>query len=487
MFLRTKIFRQLVLFAFVPSLIIGVAVYYMLFQALDQASAWISVSSPDRTINSLRLAESRLQEQADIRLRDVDFSKPVPDTVLDWWLAIENDRAVSFSVIGEWPGLTDSQFIRLVRDADPGPVREIIGKYLVLGTIIEGDGAHIAGGFVLDRQYLEGFAAATAGLGERRRFGNIFPGLRLFLIVAGAAVLILIIAVAYLLSRRLSRTVTAPLVRLTEATAAAAGGDYSRRIDPGGTEEVRRLTDTFNRMLADLEDSRRRLVDAERVAAWQEFARRMAHELKNPLTPISLSLYRIKKALQESGHYDRFQDSIEAISSQVARLERMAGDYSTLAKLPAPKMKSFDFTRAVSDLVTLYRPQLDAYRFEATLPPRPIAVTGDPDHLNQVIVNLVKNAVEFTPPGGRIVLDVRHDDRRVSFSLANDNADIDGDNLRSAKMPYFTTREGGSGLGLAVSEKIIIDHGGRLSLDVENDMAVARFEIPLRASEGRNA
>jgi signal transduction histidine kinase len=483
MFLRTKIFRQLVLFAFIPSLIIGFAAYYMLFEALDRAGAWISVSSPDRTINSLRLAESRLQDLADIRLRR-DAPESEPDSLLDWWLSVENDHVTAIAITGEWPDLDDSLINRFALDAEVGPVREVIDDYLILGSVVSGNGRKTAGGFILDREYLDGFTAVTGDLSRRRRFSNIFPGLRLFLVVAGLSVLIFIIVVAYLLSRRLSRSVSAPLVELTEATAAASAGDYSQRIAAAGTDEVRRLTDTFNRMLADLEDSRRRLVDAERVAAWQEFARRMAHELKNPLTPISLSLYRIKKALQDSGRYDRFSESIEAISTQVARLERLAEDYSSLAKLPAPKMKSFDFTDAVNNLVTLYRPQLDTYRFEAKIPNRTVMLTADPDHLNQVMVNLIKNAIEFTPPDGRIILSVRRGDRRIIFSLANDSDEVHRKNLDSARLPYFSTREGGSGLGLAVSEKIIVDHGGSLSLEVENDMAVARLDIPVGEPEG---
>lgn len=484
MFLRTKIFRQLVLFALIPSLLIGLAAYYMLFEALDQASAWISLSSPDRTINSLRLVESRLQDQAEFYLRRGD--DPHADSIvsLDWRLVFDGDRVDEYRRGGEWRGLDDSVLIQLIRDSEPGQVREIVNKYLILGSAVDRGGLRIAGGFILDREYLDGFSAAGAGLSERRRFSNIFPGLQLFLIVAGISVMFFIILFAYLLSRRLSRSVTTPLVKLTEVTAAAAGGDYSRRISPGGTDEVQRLTATFNRMLADLDDSRRRLIDAERVAAWQDFARRMAHELKNPLTPISLSLYRVKRALEESGHYDRFGDAIDAISSQVGRLGRLAEDYSTLAKLPAPKRRPFDITAAVNDLVSLYRPQLETFRFEASVPDTPIMVTADPDYLNQVMVNLIKNAIDFTPAGGRIFLDVRRDHRRVMFSLGNDSGGADHENLRSAKMPYFTTREGGSGLGLAISEKIIVDHGGRLSLELDNDMAVARFEIPLEPSEG---
>ncbi len=484
MLLRTKIFRQLVLFALVPSLVIGIVAYYFLFAALDRASAWFSISAPDRTINSLRVAEARLQDEADALLRAGGVAKPLSDSRLDWRLTVREGQVLSCEIRDGWPTLTDSSLSESLKHTAAGPIREVVDGHLLLGWAGDQDGSRIAGGFILDREYLDGFAAATAGLSERRQFQNILPGLILFLVAAGGAVLVIILVVAYLLSRRLSRAITTPLEQLTAATAAVATGDYSQRITSGGTEEIVRLTETFNGMIADLEESRRRLIDSERVAAWQEFARRMAHELKNPLTPISLSLYRVRKALEESGHYERFKDSIEAIASQVSRLERLAGDYSSLAQIPAPKMKACDFAKLVDDLIYLYQPQLDGYGFELRLPSRPIHLMADPDHLNQVMVNLLKNAIEFTTPGGRITLRVDADNRRVVFALANESAEVDEESLRSAKMPYYSTRQGGSGLGLAVSEKIIVDHGGSLTLYRQEGMTVARFEIPVEPPTG---
>ncbi len=480
MYLRTKIFHQLVLFALIPSVVVGVAAYYLLFKSMDRASNWFSVSSPDRTINSLRIAEAELQDQAAAYL-----SRGAADSALfDWWVNVDGDSITEAVIIGQYPGLADSMLADIGNSVDDGPVRAVVQGYLLLGAGMHSGSRRTAGGFVLDREYLDGFRTATAGLSESRRFQNIQPGLVLFLIVTGGVVLAIIIAIAYMLSRRLSRSITTPLEQLTAATAAAAGGDYTGQITARGTEEIVRLAGTFNHMMSDLEDSRRRLIDAERVAAWQDFARRMAHELKNPLTPISLSLYRIKKALQEAGQYQRFEDSIEAISSQVSRLERLATDYSSFAKLPAPKMQACDLGDLARALVKLYAPQLEGYRFEEEIPSGTIRMIADPDHLHQVMVNLMKNAIEFTPSGGRIVLSVTSDARQAIFVISNECEPVGADTVRMAKMPYFSTREGGSGLGLAVSEKIIVDHGGILTLNFADGMALARFEIPLGTNQG---
>ncbi len=479
--LRTRIFRRLVLFALIPSIIITAAAVYFMSEVIDQTSVWLSVSSPDRTINSMRLIETRLQETARQYLQTIDFEiLTQSDSLVDWWVVSRKGQiATSLSVL-VLPPQVDSVF--KAGSYEPGMVHRVIDGYLMVGACLERGDSTIACGYIFEREYLNGFQAASATLKESRRFQNLMPGFILFLVVSGATVLVLIIVIAYFLSRRLSASVTNPLESLTVMTAAVAQGDTPQSISVSGTEEISRLTETFNRMLVDLEESRKRLVAAERVAAWQGFARRMAHELKNPLTPISLSLYRIKKALEESGHLDRFADSIEAISAQVERLERLANDYSSLAKLPEPKIKPFDFMRTINELINLHAAQLDDYSFERQIPDQPLEIEGDPDHLHQVMVNLIKNAMEFTAEGERIIISAGATDQTVWFQIANEGNDISEADLSAAKMPYFSTREGGTGLGLAVSEKIIIDHDGNLTLEKEGRMTVARFEIPRKRS-----
>jgi nitrogen fixation/metabolism regulation signal transduction histidine kinase len=476
--LRTKIFRQMVLFAVIPALIIVSVAYYFLFQALSQSRVWLEVSAPDRTINSLRLIETRLQQAAWNRLLSFESrGLPAADSTLDWLVVTDRGNTAVVELAADLPYAVDS----VLRAGFPRAelIRRVVGDYLILGAAV-GDSARIvAGGYLFGGEYLRGFQAAGAGLSESRRFHNLLPGFTLFLFLAGAAVLALIIIAAGFLSRRLSASVTTPLERLTAVTESVARGQNPEPISVGGTEEITRLAETFNLMIRDLDESRRRLIAAERVAAWQEFASRMAHELKNPLTPISLSLYRIKKSLTESGLFEQYADSLDAISAQVARLERLATEYSSLARLPAPTFRRFDFVRLARDLVSLYAPRLEEFAFETDLPAELITVDGDPDHLHQVMVNLLKNATEFTIPGRKIILSVTSDARMLFFRIVNEGANVDDDAIKSAKLPYFSTREGGVGLGLAISEKIIIDHGGSLTLEREAAMTVARFEIPL--------
>jgi nitrogen fixation/metabolism regulation signal transduction histidine kinase len=477
--LRTKIFRKLVLFALIPSLIVTVVACYFLSEAIDRASAWLSISSPDRTINSLRLAEFRFQETAREFLSGSDFKTfSEIDSLFDWRVVVDGGIITESYCGVDLPPEVDSIFKAGTFDSES--IRTVIENYLILGASVTRQERTVAAGFILDHEYMSGLKAATASLQESRNFQNLLPGFILFLLAAGATVLVMIVIGAYFISRRLSMAVTTPLEQLTTVTAAVARGDTPQSISVTGTEEISRLTETFNRMVEDLEASRKRLIAVERVAAWQEFARRMAHELKNPLTPISLSLYRIQHALEESGHYDKFADSIEAISAQVEHLKRIADDYSSLSRLPGPNMQKIEFTGLVRAVINLHASQLENYALEEEIPVDPISIEADTGHLHQVMVNLLKNGLEFTKPRKRIVISVSADDRSVSFAVANEGENVREADLRSAKMPYFSTRQGGTGLGLAISEKIIIDHGGSLNLGLVKGMTVARFKIPRR-------
>jgi nitrogen fixation/metabolism regulation signal transduction histidine kinase len=477
--LRTGIFRRLVLVALIPAILVAAAAYYFLSKAMEQSGAWIEISSPDRTINSLRLTETRLQETA-LKLLSLSGASANSgiDSLLDWRLTFENGRLTEFFENVDLSHEVDS----LLREGpyESGIVRRVAGGNLIIGACVEQNGQTVVGGFILGREYLSGFEAASATLQESRRYRNLMPGLMLFMLAAGATVLVLIIAGAWVLSRRLSASVTTPLEQLTAVTAAVSRGDTPEAISITGTEEISRLTETFNRMIADLTESRQRLMAAERVAAWQEFARRMAHELKNPLTPISISLYRIKKSLEADGQYDRFAESIEAIAAEVAHLERLATEYASLSKLPEPKIGEFEIIGLVQDILNLYAPQLENFDFEAVLPEEPAVVEADSDHLRQVMVNLIKNAIEFTRPRKKIIISITVGASEVDFMAANESENVSEADLKSARIPYFSTRQGGTGLGLAISEKIIIDHGGSLRLESSGGMTIAGFKIPRR-------
>lgn len=482
--LRRRIFRQFLAVALIPSCIIAVAAWYLLDRGIDQATRQLAPQTPDRTINSLRLSEARLQQAVEAYL--MHAVDPTSDSLLDWQVVIDGGKTISVYSKSSRTFRIDS--VLRAATVHPGPIRHLEQNGLIIGAAVERSGKIVAGGFIFDAEYLSGFDAAASSLSQSRNFQNMMPGFVFFIAAAGAVIVIIVIAAALFFSGRLARSVTMPLERLTDITAAVARGTRPEIESIAGSDEIVRLTDSFQQMMADLDQSRSRLIAAERVAAWQEFARRLAHELKNPLTPIALSLYRIEKRLQESGRFDDFKEPFEAIKAEVEHLQRMAADYSSLAHLPEPKAIFFDFGRVVRDVTALYAAQMEPFQVDIRIAEPSLEISGDPDRLREVMVNIIKNALEFTPVSGRISIAAGREGTAVYFAVTNDNKDgaLSDAALRQATRPYFTTRPGGTGLGLAIAEKIIIDHKGQLMLHADDSRTEVRFEIPATTISGDN-
>lgn len=473
MYLRSKIFRHLILFALIPSLIIIFSGYYLLNLTIQSSDKIVEDLSPDRTINSMRIVESKLQLIASNLLIENNSIEILH--LLDW-MVIDSGQSVVILKSEEFVELPDSiiKFIGLTSEL----VREVGSDYIILGASRENDGITTACGFIMRREYMEGFEAATMSLRESRHYRNIQPGLLQFVIYGGLFVFVIVGGAAYFISRRLSTSITVPLESLVEASRKISTGEMPREIEIHGTEEINNLSRSFRKMISDLDDNRQKLVAAERMAAWQEFARRMAHELKNPLTPISISLYRLKNKLKDKPEFRDYADSLEAISGEISHLERMASDYSSLAKMPEIDFQLTDFGKLCKDVVNLYIGQLESFQFEFNSNAENCLIDGDADRLREVMVNIIKNAIEFCEPNGRIHILFGKSDKQIYFEVVNQAGDIDVQDLKSATMPYFTTRPNGIGLGLTIAEKIIIEHGGRFTIRLVAGQTIARFEIP---------
>ncbi len=216
------------------------------------------------------------------------------------------------------------------------------------------------------------------------------------------------------------------------------------------------------------------LIAAQRKAAWSDIARRIAHEIRNPLTPISLAAERLRRKYLGQIRTDRetFSDCTDTIIRHVGDIGRMVDEFSEFARMPEPEMRVADLRAICRDAVTLLRnarPDLD---FETDLPAEPVEIVCDPDQIARVLTNLVQNAVDAVdgrPPGERLPRG------RIGLALAGEGADAvlevrdNGKGLPDLAVerltePYVTTREGGTGLGLAIVKKVLVDHHGELAL-----------------------
>jgi two-component system, NtrC family, nitrogen regulation sensor histidine kinase NtrY len=264
----------------------------------------------------------------------------------------------------------------------------------------------------------------------------------------------------------LSRRVTRPVEELTGAARKIASGELEAKVSAKASGEIRELVDAFNRMTDDLRSTTEQLVATERVAAWQEVARRLAHEIKNPLTPIQMSLETLIAAhdAQHPEFQRLFKESAGAVLEEVARLRRIVDEFSRFARLPKPQLQPVDLSELASSVLSLYSSPREGVALTHSLEPG-LQVRADRDQLTQVVLNLLKNAEEAISAKGRIQLRTRSVNGAALLEVEDSGPGIKPEQRAKVFEPYFTTKEGGTGLGLAIASRICIEHGGKLEVD----------------------
>ncbi len=287
----------------------------------------------------------------------------------------------------------------------------------------------------------------------------------------------------------LTERIISPLVHLEDATRRVAEGDFGFRILTRPRDELANLVDSFNSMVAELERSRKKLLQAERITAWQEIAQRLAHEIRNPLTPIKLSAQRILKKHSELGAAEQFDkvlfSSTAAIIREVETLEKLLREFSDFAKLPVPQPAPVNLRELLGEVASTYAHMSGTVRIDLEEVPRSVVLSADPGQIRQVFANLFKNAIQAMPSGG--VLAVRADTvKKASTSycriaVSDTGTGIDEKDRERVFDPYFTTKKDGTGLGLAIVQRILFDHKGNVWVESDG-RAGTTFYIDLPAA-----
>jgi two-component system, NtrC family, nitrogen regulation sensor histidine kinase NtrY len=225
------------------------------------------------------------------------------------------------------------------------------------------------------------------------------------------------------------------------------------------------------------------LMKAQKVATWKEVAQRIAHEIKNPLTPIQLSAQRLRKKFDEKApDFDTvFEESTSVIISEVNSLKRMVDEFSKYARMPAPQMARQSLHDVVREVVALYRGAHRDVQFLTELDEALPYLNFDREQINRVFVNLLDNAVQAMEQRGRVWITTKHDARRrrAVVTVADDGPGINPEDQDKLFIPYFTRKRTGTGLGLAIVQRIITDHEGQIRAGRnEPKGAVFTFELP---------
>ena len=319
----------------------------------------------------------------------------------------------------------------------------------------------------LDPELIGGIADVSEALGIYRRMGSLRAQGRYVIVLASIGVVGLLIVLGAGAGVFVTRRITRPISALVEGTQEVARGNLSFRVEAEAKDEIGALIGSFNQMTEDLRSNREKLLQAERMAAWRDVARRIAHEIKNPLTPIELSMVRLGRRLDRSDEaYARlFDECSSAIRRQVESLRDMASEFSEFARMPEPKRTPCDLNGIVEEVLRLQGMEERNIVVHTDLTQALPTVMGDEDQLRRVLMNLMKNAVEAMPEGGTLRVSSASEGDWVRVGISDTGVGMPGETARKMFDPYFTTKRKGTGLGMAIVKGIIEGHGGGIEVE----------------------
>jgi two-component system, NtrC family, nitrogen regulation sensor histidine kinase NtrY len=285
-----------------------------------------------------------------------------------------------------------------------------------------------------------------------------------------------------------STLVTRRIAALVTTARKVSDGHLDARVELRGKDEMVELGDAFNTMLDDLAQTRSQIEYLQRIGMWQDVARRLAHEIKNPLTPIQLAVQQTVSAYKgDDAKFKRLlTDTKEIVEEEIEGLRRLVDTFRTLGQLPKVEKHPIELSELIEEL------KLDptfATRLELHAPAKPVTVRADKLLLKRVLANLVENGIHAgadTPGSGKVAVTWRAEADSVTITVDDSGKGVPDDAREKIFEPYVTTKATGTGLGLAIARKIAIEHGGELALSPERaPTGGARFVItlPLRGPE----
>lgn len=279
----------------------------------------------------------------------------------------------------------------------------------------------------------------------------------------------------------LARRVTVPIQALAAATRRISMGDLEHPVEASADDELGVLVASFNRMTAELKSNREELARTQQLAAWREAAQRIAHEIKNPLTPIQLAaerlLARFRKGDGDLGPV--LEESVDTIRREVTTLKGLVDEFSRYARMPQPQPTEVELAPLIAETLQLYRNVKPGVEVTSAVSAEVGKAWIDAEQIRRAILNLVDNAIEATEAPGSVRVSARRAEGLVLLEIADTGRGIPAEAKEKLFLPYFSTKGRGTGLGLAIVHRIVTDHGGRISaFDNPPQGTVFRIELP---------
>jgi nitrogen fixation/metabolism regulation signal transduction histidine kinase len=292
------------------------------------------------------------------------------------------------------------------------------------------------------------------------------------------------LGIAILLGTLWSSQISKPVERLAIYSRKLAQGEWDEPLNISSVSELQTLVEALDRMRQDLTTYRDKLVTSERHAAWSQMARTVAHEVKNPLTPIAVSIADLKRSYdnQRPDFPEILDQAVRTISDEVDTLKRLLQEFSDFARLPAPAFAPCGLSVLMADLAALYNRDVADGRLRFSPPEREITVSADAGQIRQALINLIKNGLEAVDGAGQVVVMAAAGGDRVELSVSDTGPGLSAEQRTQLFQPGFTTKPHGSGLGLTIVERIVNEHRGAITVDSSTGTGTTfRIRLPLEA------
>ncbi len=347
-------------------------------------------------------------------------------------------------------------------------------------------------GKLIDPDVLQHLSKTQGAIQDYLQLVAQHSGVQITFLAFFSLVSLLLLLAAIWVGLTLADVLVKPISRLIAAAEAVSQGDLSIRIeeDPLGNE-LDSLAHSFNRMTDRLQQKNQDLILSQKKAAWADVARKIAHEIKNPLTPIQLSAERLKRRyLKEiTSDPETFQNCVDTIIRQVGNIGNLVNEFSSFARMPEPKMDLIDIVELSQQTLFLQRQAYPSLEFTYNTPGCPIIWSCDAHQISQVLTNLLQNAINAVTESERIdsakiSLSLIVKDDQLLITVEDNGPGFPKSGRESLLEPYYTTRAKGTGLGLAIVSKIVSDHNGHMNLgDSELGGASVLLAFPLQSQK----
>ncbi|MBT4576121.1 MAG: HAMP domain-containing protein [Candidatus Cloacimonetes bacterium] len=272
--------------------------------------------------------------------------------------------------------------------------------------------------------------------------------------------------------------ITKPLNQLQKATRKIRDGDFSVYLPETGIKEIRELKHSFNSMSRELNSTQKKLLQAEKDTMWKELSRILAHEIKNPLTPIQLSIQRLeeKYELDQKKFFEVFPESVNIINQEINNLKLLARSFSNFAKNINPDFSEFNPKAIINEILNSYQ-----HDFKIEVSGENCIVIFDQTHFYQIITNLVQNAIDACDDDDEILIKIAKLNMKIIISISDSGKGIKQEDIEKIFEPYFTKKKKGTGLGLALVKKLVdVNNSEIIVTSKENKGSCFEIKIPNR-------